>query len=198
MAIRRNVISRNVGRQRNGFISTNPPFFELRRFFNIVSRDSLSALCDTFKIVLYQINGFGGHKVAWALALTASWRLDLVGINGARAAGAAADVAKTREDKARQSTRDKVHDAWQQVRAQIAKSRAARAQAKASTHAAQLAGESYAAGAATQLDLIQAQRDAFGAEVARIQADADLVYARANLRLQAGTAGPARDSKGAP
>jgi len=33
---------------------------------------------------------------------------------------------------------------------------------------------------------LQAQRDAFAAEVARIQADADLVNARAQLRLAAG------------
>jgi outer membrane protein TolC len=41
-------------------------------------------------------------------------------------------------------------------------------------------------GTITQLDLLQAQRDAFNAEVSRIQADADLVNARVQLRLSAG------------
>jgi len=42
------------------------------------------------------------------------------------------------------------------------------------------------AGTITQLDLLQAQRDAFNAEVSRIQADADLINARVQLRLSSG------------
>ena len=42
------------------------------------------------------------------------------------------------------------------------------------------------AGAATQLDVQQADRDAFSVEVARIQAQADLAYARASVRLGSG------------
>jgi len=44
----------------------------------------------------------------------------------------------------------------------------------------------YRAGTATQLDLLQAQRDAFRAEVTRIQDDANLLNSRAQLRLAAG------------
>jgi outer membrane protein TolC len=44
----------------------------------------------------------------------------------------------------------------------------------------------YQAGSATQLELLQAQRDAFQAEVTRIQDDANLLNARAQLRLSAG------------
>jgi len=51
---------------------------------------------------------------------------------------------------------------------------------------APFATERYANGAGTQLDLVQAQRDAFAAEVGRVQADADLTYARALLRLTSG------------
>lgn len=72
------------------------------------------------------------------------------------------------------------------VRTGIARSRSARAQAEVSAHASQLARERYEAGTATQLDLLQAQRDAFAADAARIQADADLVNSRAQLRLAAG------------
>ena len=39
---------------------------------------------------------------------------------------------------------------------------------------------------ASQLDLIQADRDAFAAEAARIQSDADLLNARLQLRIAAG------------
>jgi outer membrane protein TolC len=52
--------------------------------------------------------------------------------------------------------------------------------------AAELARDRYGVGAATQLDVIRAQEDAFRAEVTRIQADTDLAYARAALRASAG------------
>ena len=47
---------------------------------------------------------------------------------------------------------------------------------------AELVSDRYQAGAATQLDVTQAQRDAFLADVSRIQADAELACARASLR----------------
>jgi outer membrane protein TolC len=42
----------------------------------------------------------------------------------------------------------------------------------------------------TQLELIQADRDAFAAEAGRIQADADLLNARIQLRLVSGEGSP--------
>ena len=48
------------------------------------------------------------------------------------------------------------------------------------------ARERYQQGAGTQFELVQAERDAFSAEVSRIESDADLSYARAGLRLDAG------------
>jgi len=130
--------------------------------------------------------GFGGHKANWTAGLTATWRIDYATVGGIKAGGAGADVAAVREDKAKLTARDRIHDAWQQVHASIAKSRAARAQVKASVHAAALAKDRYVNGAGTQLDLIQAERDSFAAEVQRIQADGDLLYARIALRLGAG------------
>jgi outer membrane protein TolC len=59
-------------------------------------------------------------------------------------------------------------------------------QQKAASRAADLAVERYGAGAATQLDVTTAQRDAFLADAARIQADAELAAARIVLRLAAG------------
>lgn len=72
------------------------------------------------------------------------------------------------------------------VRTNIARSRSARVQAQVSARAADLARNRYEAGEGTQLDLLQAQRDAFGADAGRIQADADLLNARAQLRVAAG------------
>ena len=66
------------------------------------------------------------------------------------------------------------------------KSTAARAQAEAAQKAAELALDRYRAGALTQLDVTQSQRDLFQAQTARIQADADLSLARVVLRVVAG------------
>ena len=55
-----------------------------------------------------------------------------------------------------------------------------------SSRASEQARSRYQAGTTTQLELLQAPRDAFAAEVARIQADADLLNSRAQLRLSAG------------
>ena len=68
----------------------------------------------------------------------------------------------------------------------IAKSRAARAGRQAAFEAAAQARTRYSVGNITQLDPLQAQRDAFTADVSRIQADAELANARAQLRLATG------------
>lgn len=129
--------------------------------------------------------GFGKSPV-WALGLQATIRLDLSTWSTAKAAGAAHEVAKVREERAQTLARDQIFAAWQTVKAQIAKSRAARAQADAAHEAARLAKERLGAGTATTLDLLLAERDALSADASRIQADADLAYARVALRLVAG------------
>ena len=57
---------------------------------------------------------------------------------------------------------------------------------EAAAAAAQLARDRYEGGIATQLDVLQATQDLFRADVGRIQADADVAYARAALRLDSG------------
>jgi outer membrane protein TolC len=130
--------------------------------------------------------GFYGHNSIWVLSGTANWRLDLVTVGTVESQSAAADIARVRESATRQRVLDQVHESWFRVHNGIAKSRAARAEAQASQSAVARARERYQAGAATQLELVQAERDAFSADVARIQADADLSYARAALRLDSG------------
>src|SRR5690606_22414485 len=97
-------------------------------------------------------------------------------------------LQQVRTAKTRRDMEDQIFTAHQQIQTGIAKSTAARAQAAATKKAADLALERYQAGAATQLDVTQAQRDAFAANVSQIQADADLAYARLLLRINAGQA----------
>jgi outer membrane protein TolC len=135
---------------------------------------------------LTNATGFTGKNANYTLSLTASWRFDFGLAPSQKAQEAALEGALAREEKSRRGAADQVHEAWHRVRAGLARSRAARAQASAAEQASRLASERYAAGAATQLDVIQAQRDAFSARVGLAQADADLAAARALLRLSAG------------
>ena len=128
----------------------------------------------------------GGHAAAYLLQLSATWRLDTTVSDQNRAQNAAAAVARASEDQARLAAEDAVFKDWQQIRADIDSARSARAQVKAANLAASLAQDRYESGVATQLDVLQARQDAFAADVSRIQADADLAYARLALRLDAG------------
>jgi outer membrane protein TolC len=128
----------------------------------------------------------GGHTAIYLLQVAASWKLDTTLVAQTRAQNAAAAAARANEEHARQAAEDAVFRDWQQIRADIDSARSTRVQIVAATLAATLAQDRYESGVATQLDVLQAQKDAFSADVARIQADADLAYARLALRLDAG------------
>jgi outer membrane protein TolC len=130
--------------------------------------------------------GLAGREASWQALVGLTWSFDLTALAGIRSQDAAADVARAQEQRVRLAARDDIHRAWRTVQTDIARSRSARVQAEVSARAAKLALDRYQAGTATQLDLLQAQRDAFAADAARIQADADLVNARAQLRIAAG------------
>ena len=131
--------------------------------------------------------GFTGHDWAWQGLLALNWAFDYTTFANMKVQSAAAGAAHSRELRVRLAARDAIHRQWETVSASIARSRSARAGRAAAAHAADSARDRYQAGAITQLELLQAQRDAFSAEVSRIQADADLVNARAQLRLATGT-----------
>jgi len=131
--------------------------------------------------------GFTGHEWSWQAVLGFTWVLDFTTPANIHVQSAAADAARARELRARLAARDAIHRQWETVSASIARSRSARSGLSAATHASESARDRYQAGATTQLELLQAQRDAFSAEVSRIQADADLINARAQLRLASGT-----------
>jgi outer membrane protein TolC len=128
----------------------------------------------------------GGHTAVYLLQLTASWKLDTTFGPQLRAYNAAAAAARANEDRARIAAEDAVFRDWQQIRADIESARSSRAQVTATKLAASLAEDRYESGVATQLDVLQARQEAFSADVSRIQADADLAYARLALRLDAG------------
>jgi outer membrane protein TolC len=130
--------------------------------------------------------GFTGHALSYTVTATLSWRFDLNVIAQKNAAEAAADVTAAQADGTRRSTEDAIVEAWSRIAANIAKARAARAQLRSTHAAATIIGDRYRIGSATQLDVTQAQKDDFAADVARIQADLDLVQARAILRLASG------------
>jgi len=132
---------------------------------------------------LTNAGGFTGKDAVYTLTVTASWRFDFGVMPNLRAQTAAVNVAKAREDSARRAAADAINHAWNQVHLGIAKARAAREQLKAATLAQDIARDRYANGVSTQLEVIQAQRDLFSAAVSQVQADFDLEYARALLRL---------------
>ncbi|GEJ56721.1 TolC family protein [Anaeromyxobacter diazotrophicus] len=127
-----------------------------------------------------------GHTWSYQGVLALTWSFDGSTLAGIRAEDARLAVASAREERTRLAVHDAIHRAWSTVQTDLARSRSARAQAEVSARAAGLARDRYRVGASTQLDLLQAQRDAFAADVNRIQADADLVNGRAQLRLAAG------------
>jgi outer membrane protein TolC len=135
---------------------------------------------------LTNATGFTGKVGYWTATVAATWTIDPANYFTAKAQSSARTVAEVREKRVEQQAKDDLHTAWQEVRADVARARAAKAESEASARAARLARERYQAGAATQLDVQQADRDAFNSEVARIGAQADLAYARAAVRLDSG------------
>ncbi len=137
----------------------------------------------------------GNHSAFYLLQIAANWRLDFTIIPQIREQNAIASAARANEDKVRLAAQDAVYKDWQQVKADIDASRSARAQVDATKLAASLAEDRYQNGVATQLDVLQARQDAFAADVARIQADADLAYARTALRMDSGRYNTAEDTR---
>jgi outer membrane protein TolC len=130
--------------------------------------------------------GFAGRSASYQLSATLTWRLDASSVAQAEAQSLAKASAEVRKAKAERTQADAVRDAYELVNAQIANCRAARAESDANATALKLATDKYAAGTALQLDVLQASRQHFASEVTRLQADADVAYARAVLRIVSG------------
>jgi outer membrane protein TolC len=131
-----------------------------------------------------------GHHEAYLASVSLTWALDLGTAPAIRARNAEALAARAREEAVSLAVSDAVVRAFSTIEADLARSRSARAQSAASSRAAEIARSRYRAGVVTQLEMIQADRDAFAAEAARIQADGDLLNARRQLRLAAASDKP--------
>lgn len=129
--------------------------------------------------------GFQGANALYSAGVNFSWRLDLPAAQALRSQQSNGRTAALNAERARQQAQDQLHSDWLKVRASLTKVRSTTAQVDAAQRAASLAHERYGAGVATQLDVIQAERDLFTAEVSHIQARGELANARAALRLSA-------------
>lgn len=137
---------------------------------------------------LTNATGFAGRVSSYSISATLSFRFDFGTLALQDVTKATADQAHARAEGRRRGTEDAIVEAWQRVKTNIVKARSSRAQLRATESAASLTQDRYESGAATQLDVTVAQRDAFSAAVARIQADLELTKSRAILRLAAGEA----------
>lgn len=150
------------------------------------SRALLPTLTGSAQERITNATGFSGKSSNYTLMLTLSWRLDYGTIATSDAQRAALEVQRVRVERTKRAAEDATFAAFRRVEAGVVKSRSAQAQAQAAARAAALSADRYSAGVATQLDVTHAQRDAFLASAAKIQADADLAFARASLRLATG------------
>jgi|CXWL01.1.fsa_nt_gi outer membrane protein TolC len=130
--------------------------------------------------------GFAGKTAIYNAGLNLTWRLEVPAVMAMDAQGHAQATAVLVSERARLAARDLIHADWQRLKAALIKVQAAQAQVEAARRADQVAHDRYAVGAATQVDVIQAERDLFGAEVGQIQSRTELASARLSLRLSSG------------
>jgi outer membrane protein TolC len=130
--------------------------------------------------------GFTGKVTSYNLGLALTWRLDGPTVMNLGVQAHVQGTAALGAERARLVARDQIHSDWQTLNAALLKVEAADSQVQAATRASQVAHDRYNAGAATQLDVIQAERDVFQAEVGQISARTTLVSARASLHISAG------------
>jgi outer membrane protein len=135
---------------------------------------------------LTNATGFQNANALYNAGITFNWRLDVPAVQALRAQHAAEATTLIAAERTRRQAADQLHGDWHKLKASLKKVQAAAAQVTASRRASSLTHERSAAGVATQLDVIQSERDLFSAEVSDIQARAELASARALLALSAG------------
>jgi outer membrane protein TolC len=130
--------------------------------------------------------GFADRNAFFQGLVTLSWTFDPSLFSQNASQHAASEEMAIRTARTTRDKEDDVYTSWLRVRTQIATCRAARANAESTKLAYENAKTRYAAGTTQQIDLLQADRDAFSADVTRIQTNGDLRYDRIALRLAAG------------
>ncbi len=124
--------------------------------------------------------------VQYNILATATWNLDFgrvaqIGLTQDQLAS-----ARAQQDLAVQQAETRVFEQWHRVQSLRTRAAAAQGALEALERADQDAHARYEAGAATQLEVITADRDLLQAQVAQIQAIADLGIARQTLRIRSG------------
>ncbi|MGF1467861.1 MAG: TolC family protein [Sandaracinaceae bacterium] len=137
--------------------------------------------------------GFGPNFL-WSVGVNATWVLDFVRPAAVVTERHVVDRQRVAYEQALLDAETSIHDAWHRVQSLVVRARAARTAYEASEQAARSARARYEAGTGTQLEVSQAERDLFEADVGRIEADADLATTRLVLRLESGLP-PARGAR---
>jgi outer membrane protein len=136
---------------------------------------------------LSNATGFQNQFATYNLGLTLTWRLDAPSIREFALADTETASAALAIDKARQQAADTLFSAVARFEASASKLKSAQAQLEASRSAAVVTRERYALGTATQLDVINAEKDLFSADVAVISARTDRAIARATVKIANGS-----------
>ena len=133
-------------------------------------------------------SGFSGEDTSWTAGVGLTWELlDFGDRTGAgRAARAELSAAEARLALAKQAVRDEVHGAVLALEATRAAVAAARRGAAVAAATSTEVRARFQAGTATQLEVVQADRDALQAEVERIRAEGELAVAGEALRRAVG------------
>jgi len=130
--------------------------------------------------------GFTGEAASFNLGVNLQWRIDVPTFMSWDVQSSNVALAALALEKVKLGARDQINSDWQNVQAALIKVQATKAQVEAAARAREVANIRYQAGASTQIEVIQADRDLFGAEVQQIQAQGDLVSARVSLQISAG------------
>jgi outer membrane protein TolC len=130
--------------------------------------------------------GFQNQVATYNFGLGLTWRLDVPTFQGWAIADANQASAGVSVERVTLQARDALFNALARLEAARSKLVSADAQVQTARRAAQVASDRYAAGAATQIDVISAERDLFAAEVGLISARTELASARVAVRIAAG------------
>ncbi len=134
---------------------------------------------------LTNATGFSGRVGQYTAGIGFVWRLDVPTFQQMKVSRISHEVTLLAAERARLSAKDVLYSDWQKLDAARFKVDAADAQVEAARRAAQVAKDRFAAGAGTQFDVMQSERDYFFAEVNQIQAKTELASYRGLLHLSA-------------
>jgi outer membrane protein TolC len=137
----------------------------------------------------FNYSGFSGNPYSWAVGLQADWLLYDGGVRDAQRHLAMAQLreSEARLDQLRDTVRDDVRNAARAVNTKRSALATAERSLQLSRQTLDLVQVQHDAGTATQLDLLQAQDNLVGAEVALAQAHFDLALSALSLERTAGT-----------